>query len=78
MYFCSILPGLVFRWPFLEDDVQEIQLDWMVSKKITKKIKFPKPQSTIKGPSINYIVSGGHCVLKWILRGHFLGIKMPQ
>ena len=19
-----------------------------------------------------------HCVLKWVLRGHFLGIKMPQ
>ena len=21
---------------------------------------------------------GGHCVLKWVLRGHFLRIKMPQ
>ena len=21
---------------------------------------------------------GGHCVLKWVLRGHFLGIKMPK
>ena len=20
----------------------------------------------------------GHCVLKWVLRGHFLGIKMPK
>jgi hypothetical protein len=32
MYFYLILPGLVVRWPFLEGAVQEIQLDWMVSK----------------------------------------------
>ena len=44
MCFYSILLGLVFRWPFLEDAVQEIQLDWMVSKKKYKKIKFRKPQ----------------------------------
>ena len=24
------------------------------------------------------IAHGGHCVLKWVLRGHFLGIKMPK
>ena len=24
------------------------------------------------------LVGGEHCVLKWVLRGHFLGIKMPQ
>ena len=44
MCFYLILLGLVFCWPFLEDAVQEIQLDWMVSKKKHKKIKIPKPQ----------------------------------
>ena len=70
MCFYSILLGLVFRWPFLEDAVQEIQLDWMVSKKSLKKSKFPKAQvltSTIKPKSIGFVCFV-HC--KYI-RGNF-------
>ena len=31
-------------------------------------------------PSGTFLDSGGkgQCVLKWVLRGHFLGIKIPQ
>ena len=27
---------------------------------------------------LEWVGGQGHCVLKWVLRGHFLGIKMPQ
>ena len=33
----------------------------------------------VEGPGpLNSLLGGGHCVLKWVLRGHFLGIKMPH
>ena len=49
--------------------------DWLFSTNSS-------PSAEAKG-KLNHIKPGrggweGHCVLKWVLRGHFLGIKMPQ
>ena len=56
----------------------------LIHLKINDALILGKAFNSLKGPSINDVgnfsgfLTHLHCVLKWVLRGHFLGIKMPQ